>query len=582
MKNLKIRTKLLVTFMLIILFFCITVATAIMGLTENADRYSEFYNVGYQITNKVMSMRRGLQIIVKDISFITMENDAEKSKTYSEDLQKELTLLEENASWLFENFTGDQALLGSFAENVQEAVSMQQTVLETSNKDLQKAQEIVLNKYQPLVEKAVNTLIQISESAEASAETDYQKTTKMQSTLVVLQLSMAGLALVLTLLLSTYLTRAITKPLRELEESADKIVRGNFDITVNYKSKDELGSLADSFRNMAGILDDVISDASMILSEMADGNFDVRTRAEERYVGNCQSLLESIRKLNRDLSITLGQINQSADLVASGSEQVSDGAQALSQGATEQASAVEELATTITGISNQVKETADNASTARDQSSMAGNEAAECNQQMENMMAAMEEITDKSNEIGNIIKTIEDIAFQTNILALNAAVEASRAGIAGKGFAVVADEVRNLASKSSAASKDTAELIESSIKAVARGTQIANSTAQSLAKVVDQVRMASSNVEQIADAAEEQASAIEQVTVGINQISSVVQTNSATAEESAATSEELSSQADILKNLVAKFTLREEYARSSVNMGDSYGSPSPYGTIDLD
>ena len=198
------------------------------------------------------------------------------------------------------------------------------------------------------------------------------------------------------------------------------------------------------------------------------------------------------------------------------------------------------------------------------------------------MMAAMEEITDKSNEIGNIIKTIEDIAFQTNILALNAAVEASRAGIAGKGFAVVADEVRNLASKSSAASKDTAELIESSIKAVARGTQIANSTAQSLAKVVDQVRMASSNVEQIADAAEEQASAIEQVTVGINQISSVVQTNSATAEESAATSEELSSQADILKNLVAKFTLREEYARSSVNMGDSYGSPSPYGTIDLD
>lgn len=168
---------------------------------------------------------------------------------------------------------------------------------------------------------------------------------------------------------------------------------------------------------MAGILDDVISDASMILSEMADGNFDVRTRAEERYVGNCQSLLESIRKLNRDLSITLGQINQSADLVASGSEQVSDGAQALSQGATEQASAVEELATTITGISNQVKETADNASTARDQSSMVGNEAAECNQQMENMMAAMEEITDKSNEIGNIIKTIEDIAFQTNILA---------------------------------------------------------------------------------------------------------------------------------------------------------------------
>lgn len=582
MKNLKIRTKLLVTFMLIILLFCGTVSIAIMGLTENADKYSEFYNVGYQITNKVMSMRRGLQIIVKDLSFITMEDDEEKSKVYSDDMQKELDLLEENGNWLFKNFTGDQELLDAFAEDVQQAVSMQDTVIKTAEKDLSKAQSILLTEYQPLVEKAVNTLVKISDSAAKSAEKDYEETKEMQSMLVALQLGMAGIALVITLLLSTYLTKAITKPLRQLEKSADMIVQGNFDIDISYQSRDELGSLANSFKNMSSILDDVISDASMLLSEMADGNFDVRTNAEERYVGNFQSLLSSIRKLNKDLSSTLGQINQSADLVASGAEQVSDGSQALSQGATEQASAVEELATTITGISNQVKETAENASTARDQSSMAGNEAAECNEQMENMMAAMEEITRKSNEIGNIIKTIEDIAFQTNILALNAAVEASRAGIAGKGFAVVADEVRNLASKSSAASKDTAELIESSIKAVARGTQIANSTAQSLAKVVDEVRMASSNVEKIADAAEEQASAIEQVTVGVNQISSVVQTNSATAEESAATSEELSSQAEILKNLVAKFKLREEYAHSGATMEDSYSNASSYGTIDLD
>ena len=582
MKNLKIRTKLLVTFMLIILLFCGTVSIAIMGLTENADKYSEFYNVGYQITNKVMSMRRGLQIIVKDLSFITMEDDEEKSKVYSDDMQKELDLLEENGNWLFKNFTGDQELLDAFAEDVQQAVSMQDTVIKTAEKDLSKAQSILLTEYQPLVEKAVNTLVKISDSAAKSAEKDYEETKEMQSMLVALQLGMAGIALVITLLLSTYLTKAITKPLRQLEKSADMIVQGNFDIDISYQSRDELGSLANSFKNMTSILDDVISDASMLLSEMADGNFDVRTNAEERYVGNFQSLLSSIRKLNKDLSSTLGQINQSADLVASGAEQVSDGSQALSQGATEQASAVEELATTITGISNQLKETAENASTARDQSSMAGNEAAECNEQMENMMAAMEEITRKSNEIGNIIKTIEDIAFQTNILALNAAVEASRAGIAGKGFAVVADEVRNLASKSSAASKDTAELIESSIKAVARGTQIANSTAQSLAKVVDEVRMASSNVEKIADAAEEQASAIEQVTVGVNQISSVVQTNSATAEESAATSEELSSQAEILKNLVAKFKLREEYAHSGATMEDSYSNASSYGTIDLD
>ena len=256
-------------------------------------------------------------------------------------------------------------------------------------------------------------------------------------------------------------------------------------------------------------LEDIITDASRLLSEMADGNFDVRTRAEEEYVGEFQGLLSSIRRLNRDLSITLGQINRSADQVAAGSDQVSIGAQALSQGSTEQAAAVEELATTIAGISTQVKDTAEDALKAKEQSTTAGDEAEECNRQMRDMMSAMEEITRTSDEIGKIIKTIEDIAFQTNILALNAAVEASRAGTAGKGFAVVADEVRNLASKSSAASQNTAELIESSIKAVTRGTKIADSTAQSLVKVVDEVRSASGKVDKIADAAEEQAGAIE-------------------------------------------------------------------------
>lgn len=583
MKNLRIRTKLLATFMIIIILFCGTVASAIYGLKENAAKYSEFYNVGYQITNKVMNMRRGLQIIVKDLGFITMEDDDEKSAVYLSDMQKELKLLEENATWLFQNYTGDQTLLDSFAASITEAVEMQEMVISMADTDMLKAQKMLLNEYQPLVEEAVNTLIQISNMVEEGAQTDYLETVKLQDLLVAAQVGLAGGALVITLLLSLYLTRAITRPLRELEISAGKIVKGDFDISVTYKSKDEMGSLAEAFRNMTVILEAVISDASMLLGEMADGNFDVRTRAEERYVGSFQSLLLSIRKLNRGLSSTLGQINQSADQVAAGSSQVSNGAQALSQGATQQAAAVEELAATITGISKQVKETAENAAEAKKQSSTAGNEMEACNNQMRDMMAAMEEITRTSNQIGKIIKTIEDIAFQTNILALNASVEASRAGAAGKGFAVVADEVRNLASKSSEASQNTAELIENSINAVARGTQIADSTAQSLIKVVEEVRGASDKVEKIADAAREQASAIEQVTMGVDQISSVVQTNSATAEESAAASQELSSQAEVLKGLVAKFILRAEYASGSTGRRNSYDQSYSYsGTINLD
>ncbi len=581
MKNLKIRAKLLVTFMLIIVLFCGTVAIAIYGLQRNAAKYTEFYNVGYQVTNKVMNMRRGLQIIVKDVAFVTIESNADKVQEYRDDIEKELKLLEENATWLGEKFTSNPELLNEFYANIQAAVNMQESVIKMSETDMKTAQQMLLEEYQPMLTKAVDSLIEISNEVEAGADSDYNETVELQDLLVAAQLAMAGGALVITIVLSLYLTRSITKPLRELEKAAGKIVNGQFDISVTYKSRDELGNLADAFRNMAVVLETVISDASRLLSEMANGNFDVRTKAEERYVGSLQGLLQSIRKLNRDLSMTLGQINNSADQVASGSGQVSNGAQALAQGATEQAASVEELAATITNISHQVKSTADNALEAKAQSGTASNEVEECNRQMQDMMAAMEEITRTSNEIDKIIKTIEDIAFQTNILALNAAVEAARAGTAGKGFAVVAEEVRTLAGKSSAASKNTAELIESSIKAVSRGTQIAGSTAESLVRVVDQVRTVSDNVDKIANAAEEQAGAIEQVTLGVDQISSVVQTNSATSEESAAASQELSEQAEKLKGLVAKFILRAEYAMGSADVKSSFNSGS-FDSIDLD
>ena len=582
MKNLKIRTKLLATFMLVIILFIGTVAIAIYGLQANANKYSEFYNVEYKVTNNIMSMRRGLQIIVKDLAFITIESDESKKESYQDELQTELTALEENAYWLFENFTGDSQLLDSFSDSIQKAMELQENVITTSETDNLEAQRILLEEYQPLVQEAVNTLIQISAVEEKTAEDNFLSTVDMQELLVAAQIGMAVVALIITILLSTYLTRSITKPLRQLETAADKIVNGNFDISVTYESKDELGSLTKSFKNMTFILETVISDASRLLSEMADGNFDVRTNAEERYVGSLQSLLLSIRKLNKDLSITLGQINQSADQVASGSGQVSNGAQALAQGATEQAASVEELASTITNISYQVKSTADNAMEARSKSNTAGGEAEICNNQMHDMMDAMEEIARSSNEISKIIKTIEDIAFQTNILALNAAVEAARAGEAGKGFAVVAEEVRSLASKSSVASKNTAELIESSVNAVTRGTKLANSTAESLVQVVNHVRSASTKVDEIANAAEEQAGAIEQVTLGVDQISRVVQTNSATAEESAAASQELSEQASTLKSLVAKFKLREEYIKMDSQTGyTGYGTPSS-NIIDLD
>lgn len=364
-------------------------------------------------------------------------------------------------------------------------------------------------------------------------------------------------ALMILIFVTMFVLRFMLKPLNPVVNAARQIAGGDLQVQLTSSHEDEIGVLSKTFVDMADNLKKMVKDMDYLLSGIAGGDFDIRTQAEERYVGEFQNFLASLRKLVYGLSDTLGQINMAADQVSAGSEQVSSGAQALSQGATEQASAVEELAATINEISAQVSANAESARQARQLSGNVGEKMKESNQQMKNMIAAMNEISNQSGQIGKIIKTIEDIAFQTNILALNAAVEAARAGEAGKGFAVVADEVRNLASKSAEAAKNTANLIEGSIQSVENGAQIAGKTAEAVLEAVEGAQQVTEIINEISNASNEQAASIIQVTQGIDQISSVVQTNSATAEESAAASEELSGQAQMLKSLVGQFKLRD-------------------------
>lgn len=375
-------------------------------------------------------------------------------------------------------------------------------------------------------------------------------------TTVISMVLLSSCALILIIAVIFLLLHRLLRPIKSIVSAAAEIADGNLNVQIAAESEDEVGTLARTFLKMVQNLNVIVSDVDYILGKMAEGDFDVRTNSEESYVGNFQGILSSMRTLNIKLSNVLMQINTAADQVSDGSGQVSSGAQALSQGTTEQASSIEELAATINEISLHVKQTAENAVQAREQTIYAGGEVDSCNRQMQEMIAAMDEIGEMSGQISKIIKTIEDIAFQTNILALNAAVEAARAGEAGKGFAVVADEVRNLASKSAEASKNTSALIEGAVRAVEKGTNIANGTAQMLDKVVESAQAVSETVDKIADATKEQSGAIGQITVGVDQISSVIQTNSVTAEESAAASEELSGQAQMLKALVNQFNLR--------------------------
>ncbi len=354
--------------------------------------------------------------------------------------------------------------------------------------------------------------------------------------------------------LAIYTSSSIGNPIVTCVNRLNALAKGDLTSPVpTVKSKDETHQLSQSTEAIITNLSEIIFDLDSSLSKMANGELNIDIENSDAYIGDYSSLHASVVKIADSLSTTMEQINNATAQVSLGSAQVADGAQVLAQGATEQSSAVEELAATIELITEKIEQTerdAQEASNSNEKSQLA---LAQSNEQMTHMLTAMQGINDKATKISNIVKAIDDIAFQTNILALNAAVEAARAGASGKGFAVVADEVRSLAAKSAESAKSTTLLIEETIAVVKNGNAIASQTSDSIAAVGENATELSGLVNRITSAIADQAESTKQINMGISQISSVVQSNTATAEESAATSHELSNQANTLKTLVGRF-----------------------------
>ncbi len=562
MQKMKIKQKLMTGFLLVAIISSLSGILSVIIMSIIDTQYSNAL-VNYGFTQgdigKLIAVLGETDSEVHDaVSFLDDASIEEAKKSYDENKVKVDNYLETVVNGAVSQ---EEKQLASDIETFWKSYQVKAEELmdksETTDIEVVKGnQEALLAELDPIYNELYSTTASLMESKVNTGGALSTTLSNAVIVVVVIVIAIIIFSLVTSIFIGGKISNALSDSIRACAERLTKMSEGDLNSPVpEVNSEDEAKELADAMQGTVTILNKIIGDIQYVLSEMADGRFNVRSQAEESYKGDTAPILRSLHIIQSSLSETLNEINNSTNQVAVASDQMAQGATVLAEGATDQASSIEELLATVTEVSDDVAVNAEGAANASKSAQEVGRQAEVSTGQMDSMTDAMNRISKTSQQIAEIINTIEAIAAQTNLLSLNAAIEAARAGEAGKGFAVVAEEIRDLANQSSEAANNTRNLIETSISEVENGNEIAHVTADSLKLVASGIESIMEAAEGVRIASEHQASAMEQINQGITQISGVVQSNSATAQENSATAEELAASAETLNALVGRFEL---------------------------
>ena len=556
-RKLKVGTKLKYAFTTVIVTFAVAMVVSLVSIVMmNVDTY-KFYKEAYANSTLQMEIRKDVQLVGKYILWSMTTDDASSTQSYFNLAQKYADQVGKNVATLEKSYN-DKKKVAELKDAIEELKKQRAALMELAQQNKNDEALALFNSdYNDATEKIQDILVDIGKVASAEAKSQYTSARVTGIVSIILMILIGAGTVAFSNVIRTTITGIMLKPIQELESAAEKLKAGQLDVEINYESPDELGKLAGNFRQACKTLEVIVQDTSYLLGEMAEGNFNVSSNNPQIYIGNFKQQYESMSKLKHELSDTLTQINEVSEQVASGSGQLAGGAQALAEGATDQAGAVEELTATVESVSGIAESSAESASGAYQMVRTAVEQADQSREELQALTNAMERNSSTSQEIQNIIGSIEEIASQTNLLSLNASIEAARAGEAGKGFAVVADQIGKLAGDSAQAAVNTRDLIEKSLQEIENGNQITEKTVAALNKILESMNDFANAAKGASESSTEQADTLKQIEQGIEQISSVVQSNSAAAEETSATSQELSAQSEGLKNLVGRFKLAE-------------------------